>query len=769
MVTGDRQVEPLSGLALRGLVFASGAAGLAYEISWSRQLGLIFGQTARAAAIVLGAYFFGMALGYALAGVRSARMVRPLGGFAVAELAVGAWALAVPALLGFAPEHVLGGGGRVLLALLVLLPGTTALGASLPFVAQATAGGRSAGTAEVAGVYASNLAGAVLGVAFSTWMLAPVGVVTMSWVAAGVSITVGAIAWGLRSRYVVSAPRADSPVKAAASESLWLVAAAISGLGALGAQVLYVRLFSLVFHNSTYTFAAILLVVLIALSAASALGAKLLQWVDPRAAVTGASLLVAAGLPVSVAVFLQLQGVGYFGWGNSFGSYMVAALGMVAAVVFVPVLAMGIVLPLAWHLAGADDRPGPVVGRLTTANTLGAALGATGTSFVLVPWLDLWWAFAAIAALYLLLALLVGWGTGARRRWGLGVAVAGALLLGATVVSSGVDVSGRDEILVKRFAGPYGWTDVTSDSRGYKQRIRQNMHYGLGSRGSSPMQLRQGHFPLLLHPRPERVAFIGLATGVTASAALDRPEVEQITVMELIPQVVDAARMFGPENRQLLDDPRVRLQLGDGRTVLGSADERYDVIVADLFVPWESKTGYLYTVEHFAAIRERLRPGGVFCQWLAGWQVGSREFESIAQSLRTAFPHVAIWQLSRRSERPLFGLVALDAPRTLSRERIDAVMETHRPPARGREYVLRSADDLVAWYVGDWRPLDGVSLNTDEHPVVEFTAPVTSRQRSQRLRRERFRAYYDERLQGLSREVFTFAPPAREDERRLPR
>ena len=149
-------------------VFASGAAGLAYEISWSRQLGLIFGQTARAAAIVLGAYFFGMALGYALAGDRSARTTRPLGGFAIAEWIVGGWALAVPTLLGFAPEHVLGGSGRVLLALFVLLPGTTALGASLPFVAQAAAGGRSAGTAEVAGVYASNLAGAVLGVAVST-------------------------------------------------------------------------------------------------------------------------------------------------------------------------------------------------------------------------------------------------------------------------------------------------------------------------------------------------------------------------------------------------------------------------------------------------------------------------------------------------------------------------------------------------------------------------------------------------------------------------
>ena len=79
-----------SELVLGALVFASGAAGLAYEISWSRQLGLTFGQTAQAAAIVLAAYFLGMATGYALAGRHSARMRWPLTGFALAELAVGA-------------------------------------------------------------------------------------------------------------------------------------------------------------------------------------------------------------------------------------------------------------------------------------------------------------------------------------------------------------------------------------------------------------------------------------------------------------------------------------------------------------------------------------------------------------------------------------------------------------------------------------------------------------------------------------------------------
>ena len=211
------------------------------------------------------------------------------------------------------------------------------------------------------------------------------------------------------------------------------------------------------------------------------------------------------------------------------------------------------------------------------------------------------------------------------------------------------------------------------------------------------------------------------------------------------------------------------MRIGDGRNVLGAASERYDVIVSDLFVPWESKTGYLYTVEHFRAVRARLAEGGLFCQWLAGWQVGSREFEMIAESLRAAFPHVAIWQLSRSDDRPLFALVAVEEVRRFTRDSIDARMAFRRPPALGSENVIRTADDVVSWYLGDWIPVPGVPLNTDEHPVVEFSAPMTHRRPGQRLRRKRFHEYYAARLGRLHREVFAFDPPVGPMERARPK
>ena len=761
-VSGGQTRAPPN-LVIMVLVFGSGAAGLAYEISWSRQLGLTFGQTARAAAIVLAAYFLGMALGYAMAGRISARMRRPLAGFAIAEVGVGLWALALPSALGVAPSAISDGLTRVLVALLVLLPGTTALGASLPFVAQAVAGGR--GTQRVAEVYAVNLAGALVGVVASTAVLAPLGVVSTSWAAAGLSISVGAAAWAVRGRFEAQAHRAQAPTTVSSERSaLWIIAAAGSGFGSLGAQVLYMRLFSLVFHNSTYTFAAILVVVLFGLSLSSALGAWALRRWDARLLLVGACGVAAASLPLSVYLMVQIRGLRYFSWGDSFLGYIAGAAGLVSAVVLVPVLAMGLLLPLAWHLAGADHRPGRIVGRLTTANTLAAAAGALMASFVLLPALDLWWSFTAFAATYLAIAALMAPGLPEhRRRVAVGLSAASILVLGLGFASARFKGLRRGELLTQRFSGPYGWIDVTRNAKGDVQYLRQNIHYGLGSRRASAMELRQGHLPLLLHPAPARVAFVGLATGVTASAALDVPEVKQITIMELIPEVVDAARLFAQDNAGLLDDPRVKVIVDDGRNALGLGTERYDVIVSDLFVPWESKTGYLYTVEHYSAVRARMAKAGIFCQWLAGWQIGPGELDIIAQSMRAVFPHVSIWQFSRRSSRPLFALIGTNQASRLERERLNARLKQRRPPA-DQDKVLRTAADVVARYHGDWIPRPEIPLNMDEHPVIEFSAPMTHRTRGRRLHRRGYQSYYQRRLSQLPREVFTFEPPAGPDE-----
>src|SRR5690606_24323816 len=133
--------------------------------------------------------------------------------------------------------------------------------------------------------------------------------------------------------------------------------------------------------------------------------------------------------------------------------------------------------------------------------------------------------------------------------------------------------------------------------------------------------------PLVLHGRPKRVAFTGTATGISAAAALAYP-VDEIVLIEIVPDVVAAARaFFGEANRGVYDDLRSRVVVDDARNYWRHTRDRFDVIVADLFVPWHAGTGSLYAREHFAAMRERLRPGGLVAQWLPLYQLSAEELE----------------------------------------------------------------------------------------------------------------------------------------------
>src|SRR6202008_3179671 len=132
---------------------------------------------------------------------------------------------------------------------------------------------------------------------------------------------------------------------------------------------------------------------------------------------------------------------------------------------------------------------------------------------------------------------------------------------------------------------------------------------------------RQGLIPLLVHPSPRRVAFIGMATGISASAA-PALGVADTTVVELVPEVAAmAGEHFAPWNAGLLEQSGVRLVLGDGRSFLAGRDPKFDVIVSDLFIPWHAGASSLYAREMYGAASQRLAPGGIYCQWLPLYQL----------------------------------------------------------------------------------------------------------------------------------------------------
>lgn len=728
--------------------FFSGAAALIYEVSWNRQLGLLFGHTSHTAALVLGAYFGGMAIGYGVGG-RLACRISPFLGYAICELVAGAWALVVPQLLGTSQsaavdswlqhsEPLVQNVARIVFSWLLLAPATIALGAALPMLSEICGLVGDNRGRKLATAYSWNLVGATIGVlSSSTFLLVVVGVTRISSFAALVSLLAAScITYARLKSRRVSQTKVILPLSVpgkARTLRLWYVAAIVSGFSTLALEVIHTRLYSLVFHNSTYSFAVVLVVFLLGLSAGPAVLPLLTSRRSSESLLRFISIASALTVLLSAMTFVFTTKLEYLEAGQGILGYLFQCTLLVLAVSFPSAFLLGMFLPLVWTVLSSDGLgPSGSVGSCTMLNTIAAALGAILASFALIPALGLWHSFVVVAAVlsipFFVLFLQL------RRRfvhWGaLALTLAAAFPLCVSDPEEWTESRSHDKLL-KRWNSSYGWIDVVEDDRDGALKVRQNLHYRYGTTGSNAeREFRQAHLPLLIHPSPRDVLFLGLGTGMTAAGASPHKDLHSITIVELIPEVVDAARMLKEHNRNIVDDLRTKVVVDDARHYLSTTDSSFSVVIADLFVPWESQTGYLFTVEHYESIQERLEPGGVFCQWLPLYQLGTADFRMIADTLRSVFPHVTLWWGRLDATRPILALIASNEPLRLDANTITARLRSLDDGRGLNDSSLSSFERLLSLYAGDWQRNVASRLNSDEHPWIEFQSPLSHRQKS---------------------------------------
>ena len=227
---------------------------------------------------------------------------------------------------------------------------------------------------------------------------------------------------------------------------------------------------------------------------------------------------------------------------------------------------------------------------------------------------------------------------------------------------------------------------------------------------------RLGAAPAMMHPAPLDVAIIGLGSGDTAWASASRPETRSLTVFEISgpqPKLLRqlAAQQPFPELRHLLDDPRLRIRLADGRNALEQEGILYDVIEADALWPIAPYSGNLYSVEFFRQCMRRLKPGGILCTWAPTTRVYS--------SFTQAAPHIV--GLGDRSV--LFG----------SNEPIEIDIDAWRARALSPEVVRYLGEESAqgtAWLLERVQPLHRFKrrqldrhMNWDLFPRDEFHSP----------------------------------------------
>jgi spermidine synthase len=727
-------------LVLGALFFASGAAGLIYQVVWVRELGLIFGATAEAAAAGVAVFFAGLAIGARVFGKHAARIAAPLRVFGLVQLGVAATALLhfvmADAWFALYPRlHLLLGPvllaeilAKLAVAATLLMPSAVLMGGTLPLLAQHMIRRRAELGRTGASLYALNTAGGAAGALAAGFVLPPLmGFAGTYLLAVGLDAATGLAALAIAGRSMAR-PQAVRPMNTQRLPPALAACAALSGAATLAVEVAWTRLFAQVLQNSVYTYALVLAAFLAALALGAAAARALAGWSrwppdQQLVALLLCCAMLAATMPL--AFHAATDGLAYLGHDQDFAGYVVAVGRALALLVLLPGAVLGAVLPLLLRLVPAEDGDaGGPVGRLVALNTWGAVAGALGAGFVLLPLLGAYGIFAAAAAAYLLLAAWLlpaaGRARAAPRLAGAGLAMA-VLLFRPDLPVIWLDIEGGERLIEAR-EGRAASVAVVGIGRAVV--IRVNTHYTLGGSGTLAPERNQALIPLLLHPAPRRVFFLGLGTGITAGAALfDEPE--QVTVCELLPEVVALARRhFAPYANGLFEEPRVAVHAEDGRHCLARSRAPYDVIISDLFTPWEAGTGNLFTVETYRLAAQRLAPGGVFVQWVPLYQVSRAELATIAMSMAAAFGEVTLWRGDTFAGDGILALVGRAEPAPLDPAMAGArwAALTGQPADEGRAAAL-------ALYVGNLASgvFAGAPRNTLDRPVIEFAAPRTQR------------------------------------------
>jgi spermidine synthase len=652
--------------ALLLLFVGSGCAALIYEVVWFQLLELVIGVSAVSIGVLLGTFMGGMCLGSLMLPRLMPASAHPLRVYAYLELGIGAIGLlllvGMPLVGGVYTAWAGGGVAGILLrgvaAAVCLLPPTLLMGATLPAIArwvEAT----PVGVSWLGFFYGGNIAGAVAGsVLAGYYLLRTFDIATTTFVAVALNVLVAAVALLVASRtpFEPAPSVAASEIVRPRGNRIVYLTIALSGLTALSAEVIWTRVLALVFGPTTYTFSLILAVFLGGLGIGSSVGSALARSLKrPRVALGWTQLGLSACL--AWAAYVLTQSLPYWPVNPSLVTdpWIHFQLDLIRClyVVLPGSVLWGASFPLALaSVASRDEDPARLVGGVYAANTLGAIVGSVGASLLLTVWIGSQHSQQVIIAVAAVAGLLLLW-TEKTPAPDLAFAGVAAALLAFTVQPiPGILVAygrfaatqlGQAEVI---YVGE-GWNASVAVS----QRPTGVLNYhnaGKVQASSEPQDMRLqrmlGHLTTLVPANPRRVLVIGCGAGVTAGAVSIDPAVEQETIAEiepLVPRVVST--YFAAHNFDVVNNPKVMVQIDDARHFLLTTDQKFDAITSDPLDPWVKGAAMLYTREFFELVKQHLNPGGVVTLFVQLYESNTEAVKSEIGTFFEAFPQGMIF------------------------------------------------------------------------------------------------------------------------------
>lgn len=754
--------------------FLSGTAGLIYQVAWGKALGLIFGHTVYAVCTVLAVFMAGLAAGSAYIGRWGERHARPVFLYARLEfLTAATGALSLAGLSGVraiyeAAYPAISGSQSLLLELrflgaaVVLFIPTFLMGGTFPVLVRGlTRRSAELGT-RVSQLYWVNTLGAVAGTLFSGFLALPAfGLrVTIAFAAvlnafAGIiALQIAKVSPGRTSRSLAETPPPSSaePNSANLSSFLLLLFAAV-GSTAFAYEVAWTRLLAITMGSSTYAFTLMLATFLAGMVMGSAFFERFFSqtkqpslgtfsWTQTWTGIAAVcSLICFRWVPEIIPAVLRATNQTFAG--------LVLAQFLTSGFTLLPIaMVFGFSFPTVIALLGTSEGPGAgksaLVGKAYAANTVGAVAGSLITGFWLVPWLGSFRVVAAAAGVNVMLAVALE--LRSTRHQILPLATNFACLAIAFVVGTSSLFYNRAllSLSVVLYGNSYhghltlgeiaATNDVVFAEDGVNNSIVVTRSDGAvvlrvngkvdASTGDARTQLLLGHLGAAFHPSPQ-VLIIGFGSGMTASAVARYPDVKRIDCVEIEPAVVRAAPYLQTLNRGVLNDPRLHVIFDDARNFLLTSRQKYDLIISEPSNPWIAGVATLFTDEYYAAVRQRLAPGGMFVQWVQSYSLAPADLHMIVATLVPHFADLTLW----RGEGPDLLLLCRTETAPFQFRRLGSLWQNQAVREDFEALDVSQPEGLVAYYLLDDAAVrklaEGGNLNTDDRTLLEYHAPQT--------------------------------------------
>jgi spermidine synthase len=769
--------------ALLPLFFVSGATALVYQTLWVRELQLVFGTSTFAISTVLAAFMAGLAAGGFILGRMADKLRRPLATYGMLEIGIGVYGFAFPWIVGaltpvyLAAYRALEPGPTLygliqfsLVGVALLLP-TAMMGGTLPLLARFATQRLGAAGDRVGTLYAINTAGAVFGTWICGFVLLPtIGRFQTTVLVAAANVVLGLIAVGLDMW-----AKADQETKAENDLASPLppamlpvtIAIALAGFSSLVYEVAWTRVLGLMLGGSTYTFSVMLLAFLVGIAIGGKLGGPLADRALrnhglARVLQLFAFVEVATAITSYALMYLYPELPFWYVWLFDFvaasdhpTAMWAVSLTLSGLVMTPPAVFMGLHFPLAVRaVVGNEEKLGGPVGTVYGANTLGGVAGAFLAGFVMLPTIGVQGTiFVAAIGNLLAAAVLLLWSArnnASSMIWATPVGlVALALFFVAQrppwdpmLMTAGMyhyvshfedhtregilDYAIGQYDLVFYEEGLSSVVTVATNKESSNMWLANNGKVDASTSTDMPTQVLCSLLPLQFKEKLDDVLIIGLASGVTAGAVTLVPDVKHMEIVELEPAIEEAAKYFKEYNHDVLNDPRVELIVNDGRNhVLLAEPGSYDIIVSEPPNPWISGVANLFTKDFLEVGKTRLKPGGVWSQWVQLYGMDDQDLQSLLHTFASVYPHVLVYSTIEEADLVLIGS---ESPLVPTKDKALRLMGWPKVRKELEVVGITSASELMAIYQFNGTDiLDFAShapFNTDDNMRIEYSAPM---------------------------------------------